>query len=52
METIKCRKCGQSFRVKDFADQMAKIRHHYKVKHPVTFRKSIKKSVATRESRK
>ncbi len=51
-ETIHCRKCGQSMRVKNFPDQMAKIRHHYKVKHPRVFKASIKKGVAKRKSRR
>ncbi len=50
-EVVKCSKCGKSFKVKGFADQMAKIRHHYKVAHPTAFKKSIAKGVKTRKGK-
>ena len=52
-ETIHCRVkgCRAVFRVKNFSDQMTKIRHHRKLKHPALFRKSIKKSIETRKSK-
>lgn len=48
METIHCSVCHKAFRVKDFADQMAKIRRHRKEEHASAFKKSVKKAVATR----
>lgn len=47
-ETIHCRVCGKSFRVENFADQMKKIRRHYKTEHPRLWRKSIKRGVVKR----
>jgi len=47
-EVISCSKCHKKIRVKDFPDQMKKLRKHYSEVHPVTFRKSIKKGVETR----
>lgn len=52
METIHCKKCGKAIRVRNFADQMNKIRHHYKLKHPRVFKKSIAKGVKTRRKGK
>lgn len=51
-ETIHCRKCGKAIRVKDFVDQMKKVREHYKEEHPKAFRESIKKGIATRKTKK
>jgi hypothetical protein len=47
-EFIHCKVCGKSFHVKNFADQMSKIRKHYKEAHPVLFKRSIKRGVAKR----
>jgi hypothetical protein len=49
METVRCSICGKTFRVKNFADQMAKIRHHRKVAHPKAFRASVRKSIVNRK---
>ena len=51
-EVISCSKCHKKIRVKDFPDQMKKLREHYASEHPVTFRKSIKKGVETRRKNK
>lgn len=51
-ETVRCSICGKVFRVKNFTDQMAKIRRHRKVEHPSAFRKSAKKGVTTRKAKK
>lgn len=53
-EKIHCRVkgCRKSFRVKDFADAMHKLREHRKSEHPKLFRESIKKGIATRKSNK
>ncbi len=53
-ETIHCRVrgCHKTFRVKDFSDMMAKLRHHRKLKHPQLFRESIKKGIKTRKNNK
>ncbi len=48
-ETIKCSKCGKKIRVDGFADQMSKIRRHYKKNHPTAFKQSIKRGVAKRK---
>lgn len=48
-EVVKCGICHKKIHVKNFADQMKKIREHRKAKHPQAFRKSVKKAVATRK---
>lgn len=50
-ETVHCSQCGKSFRVKDFADQMRKLRHHYRTEHPRLWRRSVKKSVEKRKKK-
>ncbi len=50
-EIVHCKICRKSFKVKDFADAMKKLRHHRKLEHPKAFRESIKKSIATRKKR-
>jgi hypothetical protein len=47
-ETIHCSICHKAIRVKDFQDQMAKIRRHRKKYHPSAFKKSIEKGVKAR----
>jgi hypothetical protein len=49
-ETIHCGLCHKAIKVKDFADQMKKIREHRKSEHPKAFRASIKKGLATRRA--
>jgi hypothetical protein len=49
-ETIHCSICGKPIRVKNFADQMDKIRDHRKKYHPSAFRKSVDKGVKTRKA--
>ncbi len=51
-EVVRCSICGKAIKVKDFKDQMAKIRRHREKYHPSAFRKSIRKGVATRSSRR
>jgi hypothetical protein len=48
-ETIHCSICHKPIRVKDFADQMKKIREHRKEFHPKAFKSSIRKGIATRK---
>ncbi len=48
-EKIKCGICGKSIRVKNFQDQMEKLREHRKKEHPSAFKKAVKKSIATRK---
>jgi hypothetical protein len=48
-EVIHCGICGKRIHVKNFADQMKKIREHRKAEHPSAFRKSLKKGIATRK---
>ncbi len=50
-ETITCSKCGAKIRVKDFADQMAKLRRHYKKHHPKAFKESIKRGIIKRKGK-
>lgn len=38
-ETIHCSICHKAIRVKNFKDQMAKLRHHYQRMHPYAFKK-------------
>ncbi len=53
-ELVHCRVrgCGKAIRGKDFADIMAKLRRHRKSAHPALFRKSIKKGVVSRKSKR
>ena len=51
-ETIHCSVCGKAIRVENFADQMAKLRRHYKKHHPKKFKESIKRGVKKRKERK
>jgi hypothetical protein len=48
-ETITCKICGKKIRVKNFADQMKKIREHRKRSHPKAFKESVKKGLKTRK---
>jgi len=50
-ETVHCSICGKAIRVEDFQDMMKKIRRHRKKYHPSSFKKSIKKGVATRKKK-
>jgi len=45
------RGCKATFRVKDFADMMSKLRHHRKEKHPTLWAKAIKRGVAKRKAK-
>lgn len=51
-EVIHCRVCGQSFRVKNFEEGMAKLRSHRKRMHPTAFKRSVKQGIATRKARR
>ena len=48
-ETIHCKLCGKPIRVKNFADEMEKLREHRKEFHLAAFKKSIKKGLETRK---
>ena len=50
-ELVHCRKCKKGIRVEGFADQMSKLRKHYKSAHPKAFKESIKKGVAKRKAK-
>ena len=50
-EIVHCSICGKAIKVKNFADQMEKIRHHRKLKHPYAFNKSIQKAKRTRKDK-
>lgn len=51
MEIVKCSICGKPIKVKNFADQMKKIREHRKRFHPKAFKESIRKGIETRKKR-
>jgi hypothetical protein len=51
-EIVHCGKCRKAIKVKDFPDQMRKLRRHYKKYHPEAFEKSIKKGIKTRKGKK
>ncbi|MCK9369871.1 hypothetical protein M0R04_08205 [Candidatus Dojkabacteria bacterium] len=51
-EKIHCSLCGKTIRVKNFQDQMKKIRKHRKLHHLKEFKAGIKKGVAKRRVRK
>ncbi len=51
-ETVRCSICGQAIKVKNFKDQMDKIRRHRKLHHPKAFRVSIKRGMRTRRENK
>jgi len=51
-EVVHCSVCGKAIRVENFADQMAKLRRHYKKYHPKKFKESIKRGVKKRKERK
>ena len=46
--TIHCSICGARIRGYDFPERMAKLRRHYRAKHPRMFRAGIKRGVRTR----
>ena len=50
-EVIKCSICGKRIHVKNFADQMKKLREHRRKFHPKAFRESIKKGIRTRRGK-
>jgi hypothetical protein len=50
-EIIHCSICNKPIKVKDFPDQMKKLREHRKKAHPKAFKESIKKGLATRKKR-
>jgi len=57
LESFGCRICGKQApqRLREdgmFEERMAWLRRHRKKKHPAAFRKSVKKGVKTRKSRK
>ena len=54
-KNLRCRVCRKAIRGTKghgFAARMAKVRHHYKTKHPVKWRQSIKRGVAKRRFRR
>jgi len=48
MKTVHCRICGKAIKGMDFAERMAKLRHHRKLKHPKAHRESVKKMLKTK----
>lgn len=48
MMTIKCRTCGAAISGENFPQRMAKLRRHYKAKHPKKFKESIRRGVKAR----
>lgn len=50
-EIIRCSICHKPIKVKDFADQMKKIREHRQKFHPRAFKALIRKGVETRRER-
>jgi hypothetical protein len=48
-EIIHCSICHKPIHVKNFADQMKKLREHRQKAHPKAFKESIKRGVATRK---
>ncbi len=51
-EQIHCSICGKAIKVKNFPDQMKKLRHHRQLKHPYAFKQSVVKSVKARKKDK
>ena len=49
-EVVRCSICHKPIKVKNFADQMKKIREHRQKFHPTAFKRSVKKSIATRKA--
>jgi len=50
-KNLKCSKCGKSIagtKEHGFAERMAKVRSHYKNKHPRLWRESVKRGVEKR----
>jgi len=48
-QTVKCKLCGGRITGYDFPERMAKLRRHYKRRHPAAFRRSIRKGVKKRK---
>jgi hypothetical protein len=51
-ENIKCGVCSKVIHVKNFKDQMKKLRKHYRKEHPTNFKQWGKKAAATRKRNK
>jgi len=47
-ETVHCRLCGKAITGRDFAERMAKLRHHRKQKHPTAHKRSVAKAMVTK----
>jgi len=50
-KTVHCRVCGAPITGYDFPERMAKLRRHYKRKHPKLWRKSVEKALATKRKK-
>jgi len=48
MKTVHCRICGKPIKGRDFAERMAKLRHHRKQKHPTAHKRSVAKAMVTK----
>jgi len=48
MKTVHCRLCGKPIKGMDFAERMAKLRHHRKLKHPTAHKRSVAKAMVTK----
>jgi hypothetical protein len=51
-KTVHCKLCGASISGSTFKERMAKIRRHYKNKHPKAWAGVVKKAVATKVRKK
>ena len=48
MKTVHCRLCGKAIKGRNFAERMAKLRHHRKQKHPTAHKRSVAKAMVTK----
>jgi len=46
--TVHCRLCGKAIKGRDFAERMAKLRHHRKLIHPTAHKRSVAKAMVTK----
>jgi len=51
-KTVHCKICGTGISGSSFKERMAKIRRHYKNKHPKAWTRAIKKAIATKAGKK
>jgi hypothetical protein len=48
LKTVHCRLCGKAIKGVDFAERMAKLRHHRKLYHPIAHKRSVAKAMVTK----